>query len=179
MDDTQLNQNEPTLEDSIRHVASKLPAPVREYIGGTALPDVARSITAKYNLHIDQGAVFQRELMLVLMGIEEPGELAKTLQDELGLTTEVIGQILDDLNKEVFQPLQAKMRTATTEAPKVAPAVPVSLPGAGQWDSTNIGMPALQPSSPAVPATPPPPPQLKPIVKEYTSDPYHEPIDEK
>ena len=174
----------------MQQVLGTLPSPVRDYLTKGGLENTARTMTSRYNLHIDQGAVLERELMLVLMGIEQPAELAQTLQSEIGLTPEQIKAILTDINAEVFQPLQDKMRAgpATPAAPAPIPAPaqpqpapaprpappnepvhtarqvapPPNLPGA-EVQEPNIGMPpAATEANTVVYATPRPAPVAAP-----------------
>ncbi len=173
-----------------------LPPPIREYLAQDGLANTARAITSKYKLHVDQGAVVRRELMLVLTGTEAPAELAQSLQEELGLAPEILKAILEDINKDVFQPLQAKMRAATAAAPqdtsmRQVPQVPThiakqipppsNLPGAENAVVRQQKEVSQYQTPPATPETRPPfetPPLPRPIVKEYAEDPYHEPIDQ-
>lgn len=192
-----MNETEPTLEESMMSVLATLPMPVREYLTQGGLENTARVVTAKYNLHIDQGAVVQRELMLVLMGIEPPSELAETLHTEVGLEPEAVSAILEDINRDVFQPLQEKIKS-NTEVPRGTPVTaarpvpmpPANLPGAGNTPDTGTPVwpqeqaivyaasaPRPTPVPPAMPQTKPQQqPAPRPIIKEYASDPYHEPI---
>jgi hypothetical protein len=129
-----MNENELTLEEDLRQRLGALPMPVRDYLTKGGIEETARTMTTRYRLHVDDGAVLARELLLVLMGIEQPAELAQTLQSELGLTPDQIKAILTDINTEVFQPLQDKMRAApkapvaAAPTPQPAPAAPRSAP---------------------------------------------------
>jgi hypothetical protein len=107
-----MNQDQPelTLEESIKQVMQTLPPIIRDYLTQGRYTLVARNLMAKYGLRIDQGGVLEREIMLLLMGIENPDEFSKALAEEAKLDQKTVNGIVEDINEQIFIPLREEMR---------------------------------------------------------------------
>ena len=154
------NQQEPTLEESLKEVMQTLPPPIRQYLAQGKHAFVAKNLMAKYGLRIDQGGVLERELMLLLMGIENPDEFAESLKNEAAIPEDTVRVIMTDINQEIFIPLQKEMRSAGSAVPETRPVqaptpAPASAPAASSY------MPPAAPRSPASPDTAPLPPKIE------------------
>src|SRR3989344_6268141 len=99
-----------TLEESLRQILPTLPLPIQKFFEQRKLGETARLLMERYALHIDQGAILERELMLLLLGLENPDEFADALYKELPVSKQTVADIMIDLNKEVFVPLREEMR---------------------------------------------------------------------
>ncbi len=117
-------QREPTFEESIKEVMQTLPPPIRNYLSQGKYSIVAKNLMRKYSLHIDQGGVLEREIMLLLMGIENPDEFAASLKSDATLSEDVVRNIMTDVNQEIFVPLQKEMRNAGSGAQEERSAAP-------------------------------------------------------
>src|SRR3989338_6152487 len=116
------NQPELTLEESINQVMQTLPPIVRAYLAEGKYTMVAKGLMSKYGLRIDQGGVLEREIMLLLMGIENPDDFTKALATEARLDQKIIGSIVQDINTQIFIPLrEAEMGGKTGSVPASAP----------------------------------------------------------
>ncbi len=104
-----------------------LPPSIRHYLGQGKYSVVARSLITKYGLHADQGNILEREIMLLLMGIDTPNEFTQTLVEEAKLDQHVVNGITHDVNEQVFIPLREQMQNegGNTGRP-VRPAAPVT-----------------------------------------------------
>jgi hypothetical protein len=233
MDSNTSTSPESTLEEDMAAVMAELPAPVRNFLSSPERDRTIRDLTGKYQLHVDQGGVFAKSFLLMLLGISSPDEFVASLRDA-GIAEAVVAGLTADINERVFTKLRAQEMNSsvsladapTAPAARPAPATapmqavptarelppPANLPGAGVADP-NIGMPP--PAAPAPMSAPeqlvrytppqpiqkgdtfpsqgvtlgtpqpaptqPPPAQPaqspRPIIKEYASDPYHEPIE--
>ncbi|MDD2657563.1 MAG: hypothetical protein PHD04_02795 [Candidatus Pacebacteria bacterium] len=132
-------QKELTLEESIKQVMQTLPPVVRAYLAQGKYTVVAKSLMAKYGLRIDQAGVLEREIMLLLMGIENPDEFTQTLIEEAKLEQKTIDSIVQDINTQIFMPLRAEeMKAPHSVVPALTPA------------PTTAGIPRL-----VVPTAPP------------------------
>ncbi|MHB8660461.1 MAG: hypothetical protein ACYC75_00760 [Minisyncoccota bacterium] len=117
------NKSDLTLEESAKQVLQTLPQPIRHYLGQGKYVIVAKNLMAKYGLRVDQGGVLEREIMLLLMGIENPTEFTQALASEARLNQQVIDGIVLDVNNQIFIPLQKEMREGagnTQQSPKSA-----------------------------------------------------------
>ena len=103
-----MDQNQPnlSLEDSVAQVLQTLPPVVRDFVSQGKYTDVAKRLMSKYSLRIDQAGVLERELMLVLMGVDSPDEFTQALADEAKLDQKVINNIVREVNELVFIPLR-------------------------------------------------------------------------
>jgi len=113
------NKPEPTFEESIKEVMQTLPPPIRNYLVQGRYTAVAKGLMAKYSLRIDQAGVLEREIMLLLMGIENPDEFAASLKSDASLADDVVRNIMGDVNQQIFIPLREEMRKM---GPPPAPA---------------------------------------------------------
>ncbi len=145
------NQLELTLEESVKQVMHTLPAPLRNYLASGKYSLVAKNLMTKYGLHIDQGTVLEREIMLLLMGIENPDEFADALKTEALLSEDVMRNIMTDVNQEVFVPLQKQMREEASASP-VTPPPPSRIVRtmAPAVQGANAPMPSYMPPRPEV-----------------------------
>ena len=119
-----------------------LPPPIRNYLGQGKYTLVAKNLMTKYNLRIDQGGVLEREIMLLLMGIETPDEFIQALVEEAKLEQQTVTGIVQDINTQIFVPLrEEEMKSGGM---KTEPAVqqsprPTEVPGV-------VGPPPQSPS---------------------------------
>ena len=118
------SQKELTLDESIKQVMQTLPPVIRVYLAQGKYTAVAKNLMAKYGLRIDQAGVLEREIMLLLMGIENPDEFTKALIEEARLDQKTIDSIVQDINMQIFVPLREEERkNGTMVTPE--PAKPV------------------------------------------------------
>jgi hypothetical protein len=146
-------QQAPTFEEALSTVVSQLPAGIQEFFVSGKVGIVARNLMQKYQLHIDQGAIVEREIILLLLGLKNPVEFTQALAEEARLDQQTINGIVQDVNEQIFIPLQKEMRsgaTVATEPPRSA-------------------MPQLRP--PAAAASAPPRPVSVPI-PSYAPRPF-------
>lgn len=148
------------LEDAVGTLVRDLPKPVRDFLLSDSRAQIARELTEKYHLHLDQGDEFERLYINMLLGISTPEEFVSSLS-KAGLTQDVINGLAADVNEKVFLPLRDAERRAAT-AP-IAPKKPDPLPPPAldyQPATTLPGspVPAPMPVAPAPAAVMPPAP---------------------
>lgn len=132
-------QHELTFEESIAQVMQTLPPVIRHYLGQGKYSVVANDLMKKYNLHIDQGGILEREIMLLLMGVESPDEFTQALTEEAKLGQEMIDSIVQDVNTQIFMPLREE-----------------EMKSGGMSEQQSIK--SVEPAKPMMPPPPPPPP---------------------
>jgi len=116
------DQKELTLEESIAQVMRTLPPIIRNYLSAGKYTTVARILTTRYGLRIDQAGVLERELMLLLMGIETPSEFVQALIEEARLDKKIVDSIVQDVNEQIFVPLRTEEQRIGMEGRVVAPS---------------------------------------------------------
>lgn len=117
-------------EESVQQILKTLPPVVRTYITERRYTGAAQSLMSQYKLRIDQGGVLEREILLLLMGVDDPNEFMETLATEARLDKTTIDSITRDINNQIFIPLRAEEMKAST-----APKTPVTPPAVGQQGS--------------------------------------------
>ncbi len=164
-----------------------LPPIIRAYLAQGSYTTVAKGLMSKYGLRIDQGGVLEREIMLLLMGIENPDDFTKALIEEAKIDQKTVSSIVQDINTQIFIPLrEAEMKGQSAPAAAPQPVRPPSvgvpryvppatvLPHQGsyapppqspayanqQQDSVNAFVHRVQPT--ATPASPPSVSVIKP-----------------
>lgn len=113
-----------SLEDSLKQVLGTLPPVIRDYITQEKYTAAAQNLMRQYKLRIDQGGVLERELLLLLMGVENPQEFVDALIKEAGLDQATVDGITRDINNQIFVPLRAQEMKASTAMPKAPAAAP-------------------------------------------------------
>ncbi len=147
-------QDEPTFEKSVKTVMEELPPPIRSYVAQRKYSVVAKQLMERYGLHIDQAAILEREILLLLIGAESPGDFSDALTQEIGLERSSAAGIIKDVDERIFVPLQGEMRRgaelaaqaprpqAPTQAQRPAVSPPPAVPSASA--------PAVRPSASAL-----------------------------
>ena len=88
-------QQEPTLEESIKQVMQTLPSAIRNYLAQGEYSFFAKELKVKYDLSDVQSVILEREIMLVLMGVENPEEFAVALKDEAKISEDILNKIIN------------------------------------------------------------------------------------
>jgi hypothetical protein len=165
---------------------NRLPQPVKEFLAGPDLGIVMQDIAVAQRLHADVAAELTQLATYLLIGAINPQQFREELR-RLRIPDAQAASIAQTLNQRLFQPLRTTMqreRGSETPSPSVPPTPPASeappppnLPGA---EHERAEAPVTPPPAPQViPPTTPATPKTRPIVKEYSVDPYREPFDEK
>lgn len=146
------DQKEMTLEESMKQIMKTLPPVIREYLSQGKYTPVARNLMTKYDLRIDQGGILEREIMLLLLGVESPADFTKSLSEDAGLTRETINSLTQEVNDQIFVPLRKAEENGT---PVPVPSVPQS---ATHFKLENkIPVPRPVPEVPKIISIPPAP----------------------
>src|SRR3989344_8204570 len=152
MMDMEPPRQELSLDESIKEVMQTLPPPIRNYLAQGKYTAVAKGLMVKYRLHIDQAAIAEREIMLLLMGIENPAEFTKALAEEAKLDQQVVNSIVQDVNAQIFVPLRDEMRNvAPTQGAQVAPASLKATQGTAHPMPSRVSVEAKPPQAPIAP----------------------------
>lgn len=136
-----------TLDESVKQVMQTLPPVIRNYLSQGKYSVVAKNLMTKYNLHVDQGGILEREIMLLLMGVDTPDEFTQSLAEEANLNQQTVSSIVQEVNTQIFIPLQEEMRNMARNAVKpMRPAMPMP-------SETTFRSPT--PANPQLPQRPP------------------------
>lgn len=128
---------DPILESDIKELMKEVPPPIRAFFVSGKVEVVAKNLMQKNQLHVDQGAVVEREIILLLLGLKNPAEFTKALAEEARLDQKTIDSIVQDINTQIFVPLrEEEMKSGTGNVQQsvksTEPTKPPASPGATQ-----------------------------------------------
>lgn len=189
-----MNPDDPELDKSIQDRFSQLPPVVQDAITSADVQKQLRAVAANHKLHVDQWGKLENEVMLTLLGFDEPGNLEKNLVGQVGVPSEEARDLANDINTIVFEPIRQELErqlahpeaqekavsaeevarneaianeaAPSTDTPSAAPAGALEIPAAAP-------APIVAPPG-VLPATPPAPKPTEkavraPISSSYTS----------
>lgn len=140
--------------EQIRQAISRAPQPIREFIVEGELVQIAQKIAAEHHLHVDATGMLVQLMTAVLLGFLDPALLPSEVS-RLGVETDTVSRFINDLNTQIFIPLQKRVKGAGNEPSKEARVEE------GKSFST-APTPASAPERPASFRTPPPAPVAPP-----------------
>lgn len=173
-------------QDLITKRIQELPPYVREAIAEAQATVKLREIGARHRLRIDQQAIVEREVMLVMLGFTDEGSFVRSLMQEAHITEEGAQSLAQDVGGEIFSHIRAAMQRMQSERPQpagasVPPTQPVKV--SAQLPSTptheHAALMPVQTAlteervSPAVQVNV----GIAPAKPGYKADPYLEPIE--
>ena len=160
------------IDIEIKERFAQLPKIIQDAIISADVQKQMRAVSENYKLHVDQWGKLEKEVMLTLLGFQEPIDLETNIQNEVGVTADIASGLAQGINKIVFEPIRAELERqlehpeakekelTTTEAARAqilagekAASAPVSAPG-------------------VLPATPPAPPPTEKAVRAPISSSY-------
>jgi hypothetical protein len=159
MNPDEKNLEDVSIDEAIVTLMQDLPKPVQEFLLSDERSAVARELSTKYGLHVDQAGEFEQAYLHMLLGVATPEDFVSSLK-KAGVPPEAVNGLAADVNTRVFMRLRDAERQGTpiTNTPpassKPAPLPPPSLdyqPAAGP---TLPGSPVPAPMPPAPVAAP-------------------------
>ncbi|HWP61540.1 MAG TPA: hypothetical protein VN495_02980 [Candidatus Paceibacterota bacterium] len=176
--DTQLSEKE--LQEQLAARLKQLPKVVQDSIHSADVEQHLRQLADSHKLHLDQWEVLENEVMLTLLGFQQPEELAAELQKDLEIEAATAASLAEDISRIVFAPIRLQLEK---ELEQSAPADKSGLES-HTLEQASMAVPAPVAPAPVptapVPATPPPPPpegraERAPISASYAAQqPSHE-----
>lgn len=150
--------------EQVRAAYRSAPAPVREVFDNEATARFVMALKARYGLHVDTAGKVGECIGYMLLGLMSPVEFLGSLV-ALNIDQDVAKSIVEDVNREVFQPLRGRMQQPATTPTPVPPQTSEAQSPTEEWVQVTPSAPAPAPApqQPAVPtsaATAPPPPNL-------------------
>ncbi len=92
---------------------------MRSFVASPELNDVVEQVGAKYSLHVDTLGLLSSALTEMLVGLTNPMQFSQQLKS-VGVPEAQVALIVNDLNEQVFKPLQEKFREENTEDEEIA-----------------------------------------------------------
>ena len=141
-----------------------LPPAIRHYLAQGTYSTVTQNLRNKYHLTAGQATVLQNEIVMLLMGVENPDEFSRSLVADALLDQPTVTSIAQDVNTQIFIPLRTGMQNGPTTPPS-----PIAKPVPPQAPRVTVPTPNYAPPRPPTPT--PPPGRPAPVV----SHPIYEP----
>jgi hypothetical protein len=138
-------ETEQTMEESVQTVMASMPPPIRSFFASGKIDGISKNLMQKYQLHIDTATIVEREIIFLLLGLKNPNAFMQTLAQEASLDQKTINGIMQDLNDQVFVPIQNEMRTNAKAAPQPI-AKPAAIPAGAVPLPPKVVMPLKKPS---------------------------------
>jgi hypothetical protein len=118
----------------IKEKYEELPDLVRNIIDEFDWQDAIRKISDLNNLRIDQGALLEREVVYIFLGIDDEEHFKDNLIKEAQLNEQQADKVTADVSKNVFDPILSKIENKTNEPEadfeEVTPQIPPIQPKA-------------------------------------------------
>lgn len=145
-------------KELIKKRLAELPESVRRAIKNINYTTQVQSLMQKHNLRLDQAGIVDREIMLVLLGLEHPDKLFSNLMQEGGLSKDVATAIAEDLNEKIFKAIRHEL-VETYEKEKAVEETVDKTPTAASEKTVpmpNVSTPAptIVPQTPVQPTAP-------------------------
>lgn len=93
----------PQTLDRMPEYVKKLPKSIQELVFDDAWEVRTTEIARKYSLNETQTDTLCNNVLLVLIGLDNPDDFTKLLTSELGISKLLAGQIIEDLEMRVFE----------------------------------------------------------------------------
>ena len=74
---------------AIKKRFAELPAIVQQAITDASIETKLRALAETHKLHLDQWVLLEDEIMLTLLGIEDPKNMAKNIATKVGISDEI------------------------------------------------------------------------------------------
>lgn len=161
--DPELNGDE--LKQSLATRFKELPKVVQDSITSADVEKHLRELADTNKLHLDQWELLENDVMLTLLGVHKPEELADNLKKDLGVTEDVARALAGEVSRIVFEPIRTELERSL-EGPA---AVVENAGGIGEAMRDHAAAPA---AAPVAAATPPPAPPEGKVVRAPISESY-------
>jgi hypothetical protein len=137
-------------KDQLAAAYRRLPETVKEAMSEVDTVTAVEEIGKKNNLHVDQIGKLAQEIGYVLFGLIQPDSFIGNIQRSLFVTPDQARQIGTEVNEQIFQAVQRRVRELTEEEKKAATLEP-------EIETSSPEM-AESVETPSAPPTPPAPP---------------------
>lgn len=104
--------NIPGLEEHFKN----LPPVIQNAITESNWAEEIRRITKTNNLRIDQGAAIEKEVLLIMLGLEDSGNFKKNIVSEIGIEKDLAEDITEEVNQKIFKAIYSILIDADKES---------------------------------------------------------------
>ena len=127
---------EPDVKQVIQQRFAELPPAVQAAVTDASVEKKLRALAAKYQLHLDKWVLLENEIMMTLLGIDEPENMAKNVAEEVGVSQDIAQQIVNDIALQIFKPIREQMQGKLDHEATERDVVPVKPQKTAPSDTT-------------------------------------------
>jgi len=160
-------------EQQLKDAFTSLPKVLQEAITNADVQANLRKLADVHKLHLDKWTILENEIMMALLGITDPNDLAHAISEQVSIPLVQAQQITNSVAEIVFDPIQDELKGEVGEHKSTLENI--DAPSAAQQPQAN-GAIDISKFSPA----PTDPAKYKPqTTKKYAdnNDPYHESVE--
>lgn len=176
---------DPDVQAQLKERYMQLPEVVRNAITSADIQKQLRAVSDNHKLHVDQWAILENEVMLALLGFQNPQDLPRNIQNHVEVNEAEANALSNDINKIVFEPIRQELERQLEHPEAKEKEMSAE-------EAARAQILATEAPTGVLPATPPAPKPTEkavraPISSSYTSrqastnrknvtdDPYREP----
>lgn len=101
---------QPNIQQELAQRFAELPQSVQNAVTSADVEKKLRALSQKHKLHLDQWVLLENEIMLTLLGVEDPANMAANIAKEVRVTPEVAQAIVNDIATLVFAPIRQALQ---------------------------------------------------------------------
>ena len=150
-----------------------LPKVIRDAITSADVEKRLRALADTHKLHLDQWESLENEVMLTLLGFQEPEKLHTNIKNEVGVPDDVAAVLSRDISSTIFEPirqeLERELEHPDAEAKEVSGVEALSAQEISSAHTESTASPAQPVATPIAPV--PTAPDTK-AVRGTVSDSY-------
>jgi len=97
----------------LAEIYNNFPNYIKQIITDSNWENEIRKIVEKNKLRIDQGAILEREVVFIMLGVDDVENFEENLKKEANINSKIAEEISNAVSMQVFEPIMAKLMTAT------------------------------------------------------------------
>ena len=108
--------NDIELNQKLSERFASLPKVVQDAINSASIEEHLRSLANTHKLHLDQWQLHENQVMLTLLGFQDPKDLKQNIESEIVVTDEVATGLADEISRIVFEPIRQELERELEQA---------------------------------------------------------------
>jgi len=105
-----------TTEEILKEQYQNLPQAIKDFIKSSNFDVKMQTITNRLNLNLDEAAVLENEIIMVLIGLSHPKDFVENLCREMAIPNEKGREIAKEVNNEIFLAIREMLKKIYDES---------------------------------------------------------------
>lgn len=153
----------PEIQQLINKQVGAMPPKVREAFLHIDASKYIGTLAKKHDLRTDQAGVLENEIMIIMLGLENPRTFMNNLTQKGNISRDTAAAIVEDINRDVFDKIRHDLATFLEQSEKQygpgepektdSPAPAVIMPQPQTAPTTPVA-PVITPAAPTSPTAP-------------------------